>query len=152
MKTPGSWGGGGAWPATTIGASPIEEGLMDGFTLRRIDDLSTTYHGAVKLAGDELGVQHFGLQVLDLPAGFAEYPEHDHAEDGQEEVYVVLDGSAEVAGDDGSIHADAGTMVRVDANARRKLVPGPNGVRILAIGRAAADYERPDSFRVASRA
>ena len=125
---------------------------MNGFTLKRIDDLSTTYHGAVKLAGDELGVQHFGLQILDLPAGFADYPEHDHAEDGQEEVYVVLGGSVEVAGDDGSVHAEAGSMVRVDANARRKLVPGPSGVRILAIGCAAGAYERPESFRVAGRA
>lgn len=125
---------------------------MDGFTLKRIDELSSISHGAVKLAGDELGVQSFGLQVLDLPAGFADYPEHDHAEDGQEEVYVVLAGSAEltVAGD--RIQAGTGSLVRVAPESKRTLVPGPDGVRVLAIGCAPGGYERPEAFRVGTGA
>ena len=126
---------------------------MDGFTLRRIEELPAISHGAVKLAGDELGVQSFGLQVLDLPAGFADYPEHDHAEDGQEEVYVVLAGSAELTVDGEQIQAEAGSLVHVEPQSKRKLVPGRDGVRILAIGCApGGDYERPDAFRVAARA
>lgn len=122
---------------------------MDSFTLKRIDSLASINHGAVKLAGDELGVQAFGMQVLDLPPAFADYPEHDHAEDGQEEVYVVLSGSAEfeVAGE--RVEADSGTMVRVNPQARRKLVAGPQGVRVLAIGcTPGGAYERPAAFRV----
>lgn len=126
---------------------------MDTFRLRRIDELGSVLHGAVKLAGDELGVASFGLQVLDLPAGFADYPAHDHAADGQEEVYVVLDGSAEaeVAGE--RLALGAGSMLRVDPASRRTFVPGPDGVRILAIGRAPGGaYERPDAFRLAAGA
>ena len=125
---------------------------MNGFTSKRIDELAAINHGAVKLAGDELGVQSFGLQVLDLPARFADYPEHDHAGDGQEEVYVVLEGSAvfDVAGE--RIPVEAGAMLRVDAASRRNLVAGPEGARILAIGCAAGRaYERPEAFRVAGR-
>ena len=125
---------------------------MNMFTLKRIDELASIHHGAVKLAADELGVRSFGLQVLDFPAGFADYPEHDHSDDGQEEVYVVLDGSAEfkVAGVRAS--AEAGSMLRVDPDAKRKLVPGPHGVRILAIGcTPGGSYERPDDFRLAAR-
>lgn len=124
---------------------------MDGYTSKRIDELASINHGAVKLAGDELGVRAFGLQVLDLPAGFADYPEHDHAGDGQEEVYVVLAGAAEleVAGE--RVAAGAGTIVRVEPEARRKLVAGPDGARVLAIGCAPGGYERPEAFRVASR-
>ena len=121
---------------------------MNAFTVKRIDELSSIHHGAVKLAADELGVQSFGMQVLDLPAGF-DYPEHDHAEDGQEEVYVVLAGSADftVAGD--RIQADTGSLVRVAPESRRTLVPGADGVRLLAIGCAPGGrYERPDDFRV----
>jgi mannose-6-phosphate isomerase-like protein (cupin superfamily) len=121
---------------------------MSTYTLKRIDELASINHGAVKLAGDGLGVETFGLQVLDLPPAFDGYPEHDHAADGQEEVYVVVDGSAdfEIAGE--RAHADAGTMVRVDPGARRKLLPGPNGVRVLAIGCApGGTYERPAAFR-----
>jgi mannose-6-phosphate isomerase-like protein (cupin superfamily) len=125
---------------------------MSAYTLRGIGELASINHGAVKLAGDDLGIESFGLQVLDLPPGFADYPEHDHAEDRQEEVYVVLDGSAEfeIAGQ--RAHAEAGTMLRVDPDAKRKLVPGPSGVRVLAIGCAPGGYERPEAFRVATRA
>lgn len=126
---------------------------MDAFRCKRIDELASIHHGAVKLAGDELGVRSFGLQVLDFPAGFADYPEHDHTDDGQEEVYVVLEGSAEfeVAGE--RVPAEAGSMLRVASESRRKLVAGPYGVRILAIGCAPGDtYERPEGFRLAARA
>jgi hypothetical protein len=126
---------------------------MNGFTLKRIDDLASIHHGAVKLAADELGVESFGLQVLDFPAGFGDYPEHDHAADGQEEVYVVLDGSADFDIAGARVHADRGCLLRVDAASKRSLVPGPDGVRILAIGCApGGGYERPDAFRVAARA
>jgi mannose-6-phosphate isomerase-like protein (cupin superfamily) len=126
---------------------------MNPFTLKQIDELNSINHGAVKLAGDELGVQSFGLQVLDLPAGFADYPEHDHADDRQEEVYVVLAGAAHLVVDGEQIQADAGSLVRVDPAATRKLVPGPDGVRVLAIGCVpGGDYERPDVFRVAAKA
>jgi mannose-6-phosphate isomerase-like protein (cupin superfamily) len=128
-------------------------GAMNGFTLKQIDELNSINYGAVKLAGDELGVQAFGLQVLDLPAGFADYPEHDHAHDRQEEVYVVLTGAAQLVVDGEQIHADAGSLVRVDPAAKRKLVPGPDGVRVLAIGCVpGGDYERPDVFRVPAKA
>jgi len=125
---------------------------MNGFTVKRIDELSSINHGAVKLAGDELGVQSFGLQVLDLPAGFTDYPEHDHAHDQQEEVYVVLAGSAEFTVGGERIETAAGSLVRVGPKAKRKLVPGSEGARILAIGCAPGDYERPDVFRVTARA
>ncbi|HET8527572.1 MAG TPA: cupin domain-containing protein [Gaiellaceae bacterium] len=126
---------------------------MDGCTVKRIDDLTAIHHGAVKLAADELGVRSFGLQVLDFPAGFDAYPEHDHAEDGQEEVYVVLEGSAEftVAGE--PVAAETGSMIRVAPGVRRKLVPGAYGVRVLAIGSVLeGTYERPDDFRVGAPA
>jgi len=139
--------------ATIAAMTHSTGGAMNPFTLKQIDELNSINHGAVKLAGDELGVQSFGLQVLDLPAGFADYPEHDHADDRQEEVYVVLAGAAHLVVDGEQIQADAGSLVRVDPAATRKLVPGPDGVRVLAIGCVpGGDYERPDVFRVAAKA
>jgi mannose-6-phosphate isomerase-like protein (cupin superfamily) len=128
-------------------------GAMNGFTLKRIDELRSINHGAVKLAGDELGVRAFGLQLLDLPAGFTDYPEHDHTHDGQEEVYVVLAGAVDftIAGE--RIEAMTGSLVRIDPGSKRRLMPGPQGARVLAIGCApGVDYERPEAFRVAARA
>jgi len=126
---------------------------MDTYRLKRIDELESIHHGAVKLAAAELGVESFGLQVLDFPARFSDYPEHDHARDGQEEVYVVLDGSAEfeVAGE--RVSAERGSMLRVAPESKRTLTAGPSGVRILAIGCApGGSYERPEDFRLAARA
>ena len=123
------------------------------YTMKTIDELESIHHGAVKLAGDELGICSFGLQVLDFPAGFSDYPEHDHAEDGQEEVYVVLDGQADFAVDGERVTISQGEMIKVDATSKRKLQPGREGVTILAIGSTpGATYQRPEAFRSRVRA
>lgn len=122
---------------------------MEAFRVKRIDELTSIHHGAVKLAADELGIGSFGMQVLDFPADFDDYPAHDHAGDGQEEVYVVLEGSAEfeVAGE--RVPTEAGSMLWVAPDATRNLTAGQNGVRILAIGCVPNPaYERPEPFKV----
>lgn len=121
---------------------------MSPFAVSPIDAMPQVLDGAVKLAGAHLGVESFGLQVLDFPAGFADYHAHDHADDGQEEVYVVLRGSArfEVAGEE--VPLDPGRMLRVGPGTMRRLEPGPDGVRLLAIGcTPGRPYERPEWFR-----
>jgi mannose-6-phosphate isomerase-like protein (cupin superfamily) len=126
---------------------------MSDYTVKAIEELESIHHGAVKLAGAELGIRAFGMQVLDFPGGFTDYPAHDHAHDGQEEVYVLLRGSAEFQIDRERIAVGSGQLVRVAPGATRKLVPGPEGVRILAIGCSGdRPYERPDDFRLEVRA
>lgn len=126
---------------------------MSRHTIKTIDELTAIHHGAVKLAGAELGLESFGMQVLDLPAGFSEYPEHNHAADGQEEAYVVLRGSIELQVDGQSLPVQSGQIVRVAPDATRKLTPGSEGARILAIGAAIdSPYERPEQFRSGVRA
>jgi len=125
---------------------------MSGFAVRSIDELPSIHDGLVKLAGSELDVESFGLQVLDFPAGFEHYPEHDHSEDGQEEVYVVLRGSAGAHVGGEQVELGTGEMLRVSAGTMRKLLPGPDGVRLLAIGCVPGGaYERPADFQVAAR-
>lgn len=107
---------------------------MSDYAVKRIDDMEATYLGAFKLARAELGVTSFGLQVMDIPAGYDGYPDHDHADDGQEEVYLALRGSAEIEIDGERHPVDSDTMVRVSAGTNRKIWPGEDGVRLLAIG------------------
>lgn len=126
-----------------------ERAAVSTYTIKAIDELGEIHHGVVKLAGAELGVRSFGMQVLDLPAGFSDYPEHDHSDDGQEEVYLVLHGSAEMYIDDEPRCVSAGELIRITPEARRRLVPGPEGARILAIGAAPGrPYQRPAHFRL----
>lgn len=125
---------------------------MNGYTLRHVEAMQSLHHGAVKLAGAELGVESFGIQLLDFPAGFEGYPEHDHAADGQEEVYVIMAGAAEFSVDGERVPVQTGDMIRVEAGSRRSLRPGAAGVRILAIGGVpGGSYERPEGFRLAVR-
>jgi mannose-6-phosphate isomerase-like protein (cupin superfamily) len=120
---------------------------MSGFTHKRIDEMATANGEIVKLAGAELGVESFGIQVFDFEPNFPDYPEHDHADEGMEEIYVVLEGSAdcEVGGE--RISLDRGSMLRVEPATKRKLLPGPEGVRILAIGASPGrQYTRPEGL------
>lgn len=124
--------------------------VTSGYTIKAISEMASIHHGAVKLAGAELGTESFGLQVLEFPAGFPDYPEHDHAEDGQEEVYLVMRGGGEFEIDGERVAIDRGQMVRIEAASRRKLWPGSGGVSVLAIGCSpAGGYQRPEDFQLA---
>jgi uncharacterized membrane protein len=87
-----------------------------------------------------------GLYVM--PANWAGYPEHDHARDGQEEVYVVLRGSAQLQAGDQSWRLEPGTLVRVGPGQKRKITPGGDGVTLLALGGTSGKaYEPPSRKR-----
>jgi mannose-6-phosphate isomerase-like protein (cupin superfamily) len=137
----------GRGAAVTLPATTNKGGSVS-HTIKTIDNLESIHYGAVKLAGAELGIRSFGMQVLDFPPRFSDYPEHDHAEDGQEEVYVVLSGQADFVVDGEEVTISQGQMLKVDAGTKRKLQTGEDGVRILAIGcTPGAVYERPEGFR-----
>jgi mannose-6-phosphate isomerase-like protein (cupin superfamily) len=125
---------------------------MGDYTVKKIDEMEAVYLGAFKRARAELGVESFGLQVIDMPPNFDGYPEHDHAEDGQEEVYLVLGGRADFVVDGDEVTVAEGQMLKVDAGTKRKLYAGDDGVRVLAIGcTPGAVYERPEDFRSGAR-
>jgi mannose-6-phosphate isomerase-like protein (cupin superfamily) len=118
---------------------------MADYTVKRIGDMEAVFGGSFKRARAELGVEAFGMQVIDMPPNLTGYPEHDHAESGQEEVYVVLRGGGEIEVDDERVPIDSETIVRVGPAARRKLLPGAEGMRVLALGGVpGAAYEPPD--------
>ena len=85
-------------------------------------------------AGKDLGVSAWGMNVLAIDAGCAGHPEHDHLRDGQEEVYVVLRGSGLLDAGGEQVALSQGSLVRVGPAQKRKLVPGPEGLVVLALG------------------
>ena len=108
---------------------------MADYTVKRIGGMEGTMGGGFRLARKELGVEAFGIQVIDLPAMYEGYPEHDHAADGQEEVFVVLVGEVDMDIDGEIVHLVAGkNIVRVGPSARRKIRTGEERARVLAIG------------------
>jgi hypothetical protein len=122
---------------------------MGRYTVKRIDEMEGIYYGSFRRAGAELGIESFGMQVFDMPAGADQYPEHDHGEDGQEEVYVILRGSGEFEIEGERVPVDGERIIRIAAGTKRKLWPGPDGVRILALGGVPGKlYERPEPFKL----
>jgi len=121
---------------------------MADFSVKKIDELEAIYHGSFKRARAELGVESFGMQIFDMPPSADFYPEHNHEHDGQEEVYIALSGSAEIVIDGESFALDADTIVRVGPDTTRKIIPGDQGIRILAIGGMPGKVYTPPEFTV----
>ncbi|HUH82054.1 MAG TPA: cupin domain-containing protein, partial [Solirubrobacteraceae bacterium] len=81
-----------------------------------------------------------------MPPNYADYPEHDHAEDGQEEVYAVLDGSGTMDVEGERVEMDRETLVCVPSGTKRKVLAGPQGIRMLVIGGSPGKaYEAPEA-------
>jgi mannose-6-phosphate isomerase-like protein (cupin superfamily) len=110
------------------------EGFFDRLSMRRV------------AAG--LGISSFGISIEEFAPGADEYPEHDHSENGiggemfaerpqqlgQEEVYVALRGSGILEADGEEYLLDPDHIVRVGPSVKRKILAGPNGLRLLALG------------------
>lgn len=125
---------------------------MADLTHSKIDDLNALdgYFEKVSMVqvAAGLGISAFGISIVDLDAGADEYPEHDHSEDGlggemfakrpqqlgQEEVYVALRGSGTLEADGEQYELSPDHIVRVGPAVKRKVTPGPGGLRLLALG------------------
>jgi hypothetical protein len=115
---------------------------MSGYAVKRIDEMEALYGGGFKKARAELGVQSFGMQIIDMPPNYDRYPEHDHEADGQEEVYVTLRGGGELEIEGERFPLDPEHVSRVGAGVKRKVWPGDEGIRVLVLGgKPGAAYE-----------
>lgn len=122
---------------------------MTDYAVKQIDEMDAAFLGAFKRARAELGVESFGMQVIDLPPNFDQYPEHDHSDSGQEEVFLALRGSGEIEIGDERVALDGDSIVRVGPAEKRKVVSGPDGIRILALGGTPGQvYEAPEVSQI----
>jgi hypothetical protein len=96
------------------------------------------YDGLARRARATLGVTSFGMQVMTLPANWDGYPDHRHdatvQDANQEEVYIPIEGSATLRAGDQRLELRPGMMVRVGPEQLRQILPGPAGVRFVALG------------------
>ncbi|MFT4049361.1 MAG: cupin domain-containing protein [Solirubrobacterales bacterium] len=108
--------------------------MSDAYTHKPIDEMETIWKGSYFRARGALGIDAFGLGVLDLPPNFDRMPRHVHTFDHQEEVYIPLRGSGwlDVGGE--RIPIDDAVAVRVGPTASRTIISGPDGIRVLIAG------------------
>ena len=116
-------------------------------TVAEINDMEAIHGGLVRRARATLGVSGWGMQVLTLPPNWDGYPEHDHGDSAydpnQEEVYVPLAGSATLVADERRYALTPGTMARVGPDQLRRILPGPDGIRMIVLGGRPAAFDAP---------
>jgi hypothetical protein len=111
---------------------------MPDVTVKPIDDMEQIYDGMVRRARAELRVTAWGMQVLTLPPNWDGYPLHNHDADAfdadQEEVYIPLAGGGTLVADGHEYPLQPGVMARVGPAQLRRILPGAEGIRFLALG------------------
>ena len=118
---------------------------MPDYTIKRFDEMEAIFGGFFLRARASLGVTSLGMQVINFPPNAGEgYPNHNHAESGQEEIYVVLDGAANFDIEGENLRLEPRMALRVGPDTKRKISTGPEGAQILALGAVpGAAYEAP---------
>jgi quercetin dioxygenase-like cupin family protein len=111
--------------------------MAEGYTIKSVDEFEEMEGsgGATwRLARKTLGAESFGFNVVDIAPG-GQIPEHDHSGDGQEEVFVILDGRATIVAGDEEADAPAGTYCRYAPEVKRTIRNDSDAtVRALLIG------------------
>jgi mannose-6-phosphate isomerase-like protein (cupin superfamily) len=109
--------------------------LTADYKVLRLDEMEAAFGGSFVRVRASLGATAFGMQVMDFPPDSGDMiPEHDHLHDGQEEIYLLLSGTASLALPGRVVPLDPETFVRVGPETRRRIRTGPEGARILAVG------------------
>jgi mannose-6-phosphate isomerase-like protein (cupin superfamily) len=122
---------------------------MSTYAVKNIDEMEAVFRGAFKRARAELGVESFGMQVIDMPASYERYPEHDHTHDNQEEVFLVMRGGGEIEIEGERFPLDSDHIARVGPETKRKVWPGPDGIRLVVLGGIPGEvYAAPDVSRL----
>ena len=117
---------------------------MPDITVKYLDEMER-YSGSFEhgqqffFAGKSLGLSKLGMNAIRMPPNWEHYPEHDHAADNEEELYIPLEGSGTLHTEGQAYPMQRGVLIRVGAATKRKIVPGPEGMTLLMLS------DRPDS-------
>jgi len=101
-------------------------------TLINADDIEAQ-HGVVRRLAEPLGVRQFSVNRLELAPG-ADGRDHDHAADGEEEVYAVINGSGTLQVDGQDLPLRPGDFVFCSPDTRRLMRAGSDGLVWIGIG------------------
>jgi hypothetical protein len=97
----------------------------------------------------ELDVQSFGVNAWTRPEGETIVGEHTETGSGQEELYIVIAGSARFTVDGDDLDAPRGTAVYVgDPESKRTAVALEDGTTVVVVGNKAGVAYTPGAFEV----
>ncbi|MFB6172679.1 MAG: cupin domain-containing protein [Haloarculaceae archaeon] len=99
-----------------------------------VDSVMDADYGGMWFLRDALDADRLGVSIMELAPG-ARGKAHDHAGDGQEEVYVVVDGAVEVELDGETVALGRNEALRVDPGEHRQLFNrGDDRARLVVVG------------------
>ena len=114
-------------------------------TVATFEEMEPIYEGLARRARASLGITGWGMQVMTLPPRWDGYPNHNHdasaLDPNQEEVYVPLEGSGVLHADDEIYELRLGMMARVGPEQLRRIMPGAEGLRFIALGGVPGSFE-----------
>ncbi|WP_247003390.1 cupin domain-containing protein [Halosolutus gelatinilyticus] len=82
---------------------------------------------------DELNCENMGVTVVECDPGW-EGMEHDHEEEGHEEVYLLIEGEATVTVEGDEIELQPGDAIRIAPGASREIHNGDAESRFVLMG------------------
>ncbi len=97
---------------------------MGGYTIKHRDEFETmegSGESTWMLARKTLGTDCFGFNLVEIAPGGG-IPEHDEAQSGQVELYIVLEGEATMRLEGEDHPAPAGTFVSLEPEAKRTIL------------------------------
>ena len=127
----------------------------ESFTSARLDEIPLLDDGRVpmRIVRHHLGIRAFGINAFVAnEAGKPAINEHDEADSGEEELYLVLSGHALFTVDGEAVDASTGTFVYVEPAAQRGAVAKEPETVILAVGAVPGKAYRPSGWEVAAPA
>lgn len=101
------------------------------YTKVNYEETETSY--GMHFLRDELGCEDHGVTVVDADPGW-EGPEHEHADEDHEEVYLLVEGSATVTVDGEEVPMESGDAVRVPPEATRRITNGDTESQFVLTG------------------
>ena len=117
-----------------------------GYSKVNIDEIDPSGPGgAVRFVRRELGLEAFGINWFEIPAGGSGLA-HDETDSGQEEVNVIVRGSGTYAIDGEEVPFRAGDVFRFDPETHRQPTAGPDGLTMLAVGSPRGSYQPRGPF------
>ncbi|MDP9491294.1 MAG: hypothetical protein M3P42_03705, partial [Actinomycetota bacterium] len=125
--------------------------MTDGYSVASLADMEgQTGPEAARWAiiRSHFGIESFGVNAwTSREAGQTVINEHDEANGGHEELYIVMSGKATFTVDDETIEAPAGTLVFVrDPAVKRTAVADERDTTVLALGAKAGEAFTPSNW------
>lgn len=124
---------------------------MSGYRVARLEEIEEANDGRCpwRPVRHHLGISAFGVNSWTArDAGDRIINEHEEDDEGEEELYVVLEGRATFEVGDEKVDAPAGTMVFVPPGRRRTAFAEEAATTVLAIGGVAGEAYEPTGWEL----